>query len=98
MRRRHERRSVHQVAQHQAVPDSRNESGSPLERPLVGVHQRVALHGERRGVGAARCANASATFTTEMMLMRPIAAKTDSMMRAVTYPSETVSLCRLTSG
>ena len=30
--------------------------------------------------------------------MRPIAMKTDSMMRAVTYPSETVSLCRFTSG
>ena len=43
-------------------------------------------------------ANASATFTTEMMLMRPIAAKTDSMRRALTYPSETVSLGRLTSG
>ena len=33
-----------------------------------------------------------------MMLMRPIAAKTDSMVRAVTYPSETVSLWRLRSG
>jgi len=42
--------------------------------------------------------NASATDTTEMMLMMPIAAKTDSMMRAETYPSETVSLCLLTSG
>ena len=43
-------------------------------------------------------ANESAMFTTEMMLMSPIAAKTDSMMRAVTYPNDTVSLCRLTSG
>jgi len=33
-----------------------------------------------------------------MMLMMPIAAKTDSMMRAETYPSETVSLCLLTRG
>ena len=84
MRRRHQRRSVHQVAQHQAVPDSRDESGPPLERPLVGVHQGVALHGERRGIGATAPANASVMFTTEMMLMRPIAAKTDSMMRAAT--------------
>jgi hypothetical protein len=43
-------------------------------------------------------ASEAATLTTEMMLMRPMAAKTDSMMRAVTYPSDTVSLWRLTSG
>jgi len=33
-----------------------------------------------------------------VVLMMPIAAKTDSMTRAVTYPRETVSLWRRTSG
>ena len=96
--RRYECRSVHQVAEHDAVPDPGDESGTPQEGPVVAVGEGVALNGEGRGPDATRAANASATFRTEMMLMMPIAAKTDSMIRAVTYPSETVSLCRLTSG
>jgi hypothetical protein len=47
--RRDERRFVHQVAQHQAVPDASYRAGSPLERPLVSVHQGVALRDEGRG-------------------------------------------------
>jgi len=38
------------------------------------------------------------TETNESMLTRPMAAKTDSIVRAATYDSGTVSLCRRAMG
>ena len=52
--RRHEARAVHQVAQHQAVPEAHDESGPELEGPVVDGHQGVALCFERGGLGATR--------------------------------------------
>src|SRR3954452_12272937 len=46
---RHEPGLVHQIADDHAVADTGHESGTPLERPLVGMHQGVALSGESRG-------------------------------------------------
>ena len=87
---RYETGAVHQVAEDQPVPEGDDEAGAEQERPVL---ERREGNGE---IG--RAGESWRKVTTPSTKMIPAAMKTDSMIRAATYPTARSSFCLLTIG